>query len=343
MNTIQKDSFKSRTLIIAEVGVNHNGNIEKAKKLIDFASNAGADVVKFQTFTAKTLVVKSAEKAEYQKRLTNHLESQFDMLKKLELSKSHHYELAHHCSRKNIQFLSTAFDIDSIDFLIDLGVPILKIPSGEITNLPYLRHIGSMGKPIVMSTGMANLKEIELALKILYEQGLKKKDLTVLHCNTEYPTPIEDVNLRSMLTIKEKLNVQVGYSDHTLGVEVPIAAVALGAKVIEKHFTLERNDSGPDHAASLEPNELKEMIEKIRNIEKALGSPIKKPSRSEKKNINVARKSLVAKKNIKKGEKFSSKNLTVKRPGTGLSPMEWDSIMGKISKFNFVEDDIIKL
>ncbi len=343
LNTTQKDSIISKTLVIAEAGVNHNGDIQRAKKLIDFASDAGADIVKFQTFKAENLVVRSAEKAQYQKRLTNHSESQFDMIKKLELSKSDHFELIQHCTKRNIQFLSTAFDIDSIDFLMEIDVPFLKIPSGEITNLPYLRHIGSMRKPVIMSTGMSDLYEISSAIKILCEQGLKKKDITVLHCNTEYPSPVEDVNLRAMLTIKKKLDVEVGYSDHTLGIEVPVAAVALGATVIEKHFTLDRNDSGPDHAASLEPGELNSMVEKIRNIEKALGSNVKKPSKSEKKNIIIARKSLVAKTNINRGEKFSSENLTAKRPGSGISPMKWDSVIGKVSNFNFAEDDIIIL
>jgi N,N'-diacetyllegionaminate synthase len=264
------------------------------------------------------------------------------MIKKLELDRAAHESLIDYCNQKNIQFLSTAFDHDSIDLLAELNIPFYKIPSGEITNLPYLCHVGRMGKPVVMSTGMATLQEVEAAMNVLLEAGVKKDDLTILHCNTEYPTPMEDVNLKAMLTIRDKLGVAVGYSDHTRGIEVPVAAVALGASVIEKHFTLDRTLPGPDHAASLEPEELKAMVSAIRNIEKAMGKGVKKPSPSEIKNIPIARKSIVAKKIIKKGEGFSEENLTVKRPGTGLSPMLWDKIIGTRATKNFDLDELVK-
>ena len=330
-----------KTLIIAEAGVNHNGSIDTAKKMIDVAATAGADLVKFQTFKAEALVTQSADKAEYQKNLTDASESQFEMIKKLELDRVAHEELIQHCKQKNIQFLSTAFDHDSIDFLAEMNIPFYKIPSGEITNLPYLRHVASMGKPIFMSTGMSTLEEVRVAMDVLLEAGVKKDDINILHCNTEYPTPVEDVNLRAMLTIESKLGVKVGYSDHTLGIEVAVAAVALGASVIEKHFTLNRTLPGPDHAASLEPKELKAMVTAIRNIEQALGDGVKSPSPSEKKNIPLARKSIVAKKLINKGKTFSKDNLTVKRPGTGISPMEWDKLLGRISNKDYNKDDII--
>jgi N,N'-diacetyllegionaminate synthase len=329
------------TLIIAEAGVNHNGSINRAKKMIDVAAEAGANFVKFQTFKAETLVTHSANKAEYQKELTSTSESQFEMIKKLELDRAAHEELIEYCAKKDICFLSTAFDHDSIDLLSELNIPLYKIPSGEITNMPYLRHIGGMGKPIIMSTGMSTLNEVRDALNILLEGGAKKEDITILHCNTEYPTPMEDVNLKAMLTIKDELGVKIGYSDHTLGIEVPIAAVAMGATVIEKHFTFDRTLPGPDHAASLEPEELKVMVSTIRNIEKAIGNGIKRPSPSEIKNIPVARKSIVAKKLIKKGELFSEENLTVKRPGTGISSMEWPELVGQQSKQNYKPDDLI--
>jgi N,N'-diacetyllegionaminate synthase len=329
--------------IIAEAGVNHNGNMTMAKNLVDAAAYAGADLVKFQTFKAETLVTQSTEKAEYQKNLTGEGESQFEMIKKLELDRAAHESLIDYCNQKNIQFLSTAFDHDSIDLLAELDIPFYKIPSGEITNLPYLRHVGRMDKPVVMSTGMATLQEVQAALNVLLEAGVKKNDLTILHCNTEYPTPMEDVNLKAMLTMRDELGVAVGYSDHTLGIEVPVAAVALGASVIEKHFTLDRTLPGPDHAASLEPHELKEMVSAIRNIEKAMGNGMKKPSPSEIKNIPIARKSIVAKKSIKIGEKFSESNLTVKRPGTGICPMQWDDIMNQKSKKYFNMDDLIEI
>jgi N,N'-diacetyllegionaminate synthase len=332
----------NKTLIIAEAGVNHNGSIETAKRLIDVAIVAGADYVKFQTFKAETLVTQTADKAEYQKELTGAGETQFEMIKKLELNREAHEELIGYCVNKNIQFLSTAFDHDSIDLLAELNIPLFKIPSGEITNLPYLRHIGKMGKPIIMSTGMSTLDEVHNALNILIESGADKEQITILHCNTEYPTPMKDVNLKAMLTIKDELGVNIGYSDHTLGIEVPIAAVAMGATVIEKHFTLDRNMPGPDHRASLEPVELREMVTAIRNIEKAMGSKVKEPSPSEIKNMPIARKSIVAKNPIKKGELFTEENLTVKRPGTGISPMEWNTIIGKAASSDYKMDDLIR-
>ena len=329
-------------IIIAEAGVNHNGSIELAKKLIDIAAEAGADFVKFQTFKAEILVTQTADKAEYQKEITDTDESQFAMIKKLELDRKTHEKLIDYCKTKDIQFLSTAFDHDSIDLLDELNIPLFKIPSGEITNLPYLRHIGKMGKPIIMSTGMSTLDEVHNALNILIESGAEKEQITILHCNTEYPTPMKDVNLKAMLTIKDEMGVNIGYSDHTLGIEVPIAAVAMGATVIEKHFTLDRNMPGPDHAVSLEPEELKAMVTAIRNIEKAMGGGEKKPSSSETKNISVVRKSIVAKMSIKKGELFTEENLTVKRPGTGISPMGWDAVIGKPASSDYEMDDLIR-
>ena len=330
-------------LIIAEAGVNHNGSMESAKRLIDVAVEASADYVKFQTFKAETLVTPNADKAEYQKGLTSADETQFDMIKKLELDRTAHEVLMDYCEQKGIKFLSTSFDHGSIELLAELDIPLFKIPSGEITNLPYLRHIGRMGKPIILSTGMSALDEVRTALTILIKAGAEKDNITILHCNTEYPTPVEDVNLKAMLTIGEELEVKIGYSDHTLGMEVSIAAVAMGATVIEKHFTLDRNLPGPDHAASLEPHELKNMVSAIRNIEKAMGDGEKKPSPSEIKNLPIARKSIVAKKSIKKGEQFSGKNLTVKRPGTGISPMEWDTVISQKAKVNFNKDDMIDI
>lgn len=331
-----------KTTIIAEAGVNHNGNMTMAKKLVDAAADAGADLVKFQTFKAETLVTQSAKKAEYQKILTGEGESQFEMIKKLELDRTAHEELIQYCKIKNIQFLSTAFDHDSIDLLAELNIPFYKIPSGDITNLPYLRHIGRMGKPIIMSTGMSTLEEVRVALNVLLESGAEKNKITILHCNTEYPTPMEDVNLKAMLTIQDELDIAVGYSDHTLGIEIPVAAIALGACVIEKHFTLDRTLPGPDHCASLEPEELKLMVAAIRNIEKAMGDWVKKPSPSEMKNMSIARRSIVAKKPISKGELFSEKNLTVKRPGTGVSPMEWDTYIGRSADKEYQMDDLIE-
>jgi N-acetylneuraminate synthase len=332
----------NQVFIIAEAGVNHNGDLEVAKKLIDVAVEAGADAVKFQTFKTELCVSKGAKKAEYQVENTgNAEETQFDMVKKLELTNQNHYELINYCRTKNIMFLSTPFDHDSIKLLNDLGLEIFKIPSGEITNLPYLRHIGSLNKKVILSTGMANLGEIESALDILSLAGTKKENITVLHANTEYPTPIEDVNLKAMVTIGNVFGVKFGYSDHTLGIEVPVAAVALGANVIEKHFTLDKNMDGPDHKASLEPDELKAMICAIRNITKALGDGIKKPSKSELKNMQVVRKSIVASRDIKIGEILDENNLAVKRPGNGISPMRWDAIIGMVAKKSYKEDELI--
>ena len=333
---------RSPVTIIAEAGVNHNGSIDTAKKMIDAAKESGADLVKFQTFTAESLVTQSADKAEYQKESTGTGESQFEMIKKLELDLATHKKLVQHCEKKGIQFLSTPFDHDSIDLLAELNIPMYKIPSGDITNLPYLRHIGRMGKPVIVSTGMATLEEVRAALNILLETGAEKNQVTVLHCNTEYPTPMEDVNLRAMLTMGDELGVAVGYSDHTLGIEIPVAAVAMGATVLEKHFTLGRTLPGPDHSASLEPNELKAMVVAIRNIEKAMGDGVKKPSLSEVKNISIVCKSIVAKKPIRKGERFSEDNLTVKRPGTGISPMEWDAYIDKSADREYQMDDLIQ-
>ena len=331
------------TLIIAEAGVNHNGNINWARQLIDVAADAGADWVKFQTFNADRLVTKNAKKASYQSQTTDSIESQFAMIHKLELTRDMHETLIEYCKSRGIKFFSTGFESESIDLLIELGLDSFKIPSGEITNLPYLRHVGQYGKPVILSTGMSTLDEIETALNILERAGTSREGITVLHCNTEYPTPMIDVNLRAMLTIRDTFGVQVGYSDHTLGVEVAIAAVALGATVIEKHFTLDRNLPGPDHKASLEPEELKVMVSSIRNIEKAMGDGIKRPSASELKNKFVARKSLVAACAILKGEVFSETNLTVKRPGTGLSPMHWDGVLGCKAPRNFEADELIEL
>jgi N,N'-diacetyllegionaminate synthase len=335
--------IRNKTFIIAEAGVNHNGSIEIAKKMIEVAKECGADAIKFQTFKAEQVISKYAPKAEYQKQTTGEIESQLQMLKKLELSFDDFIVLKEYCDKLGIMFLSTPFDFESIDFLNSLGLEIFKIPSGEITNLPYLEKIGKLRKKVILSTGMADLGEIEDALDILISCGTKKENITVLHCNTEYPTPYEDVNLLAMLTIKEAFKVKVGYSDHTLGIEIPIAAVALGASVIEKHFTLDKNMEGPDHKASLEPHELKAMIDAIRNIEKALGNGIKKPSKSELKNKDIARKSIVAKREIKKGEIFTEDNITVKRPGNGISPMRWYEVLGKVAPRDYKEDEIIEI
>ncbi len=332
-----------KTLIIAEAGVNHNGEIKNAFALIDAAANAGADLVKFQSFKAINLVTQDASKAEYQKKTTDSSESQFEMIKRLELSYEDHVKLENHCNKKEIGFFSTGFDIDSIDMLMEFKLSHIKIPSGEINNLPYLRHIAGKKKPVIMSTGMANMEEIRDALRALVDAGLDKRDLCILHCNTQYPTPMEDVNLKAMLTIKEQFDVEVGYSDHTMGIEIPIAAVALGAKVIEKHITLDRNMIGPDHSSSLEPVEFKDMVKSIRNIEKSLGDGIKRPSASEIKNIPIIRKSIVASMPIKKGDRLSSMNIAIKRPGTGLSPMKWDDLLGLPAKKDFKIDDLIEL
>jgi N,N'-diacetyllegionaminate synthase len=331
-----------KVFIIAEVGVNHNGSIDIARKLIDVAKDAGANAIKFQTFKAEKLVSRFAPKAEYQKETTDKNESQLMMLKKLELNDNEHTELIKHCKEINVDFLSTPFDLESIDLLNHLGLEIFKIPSGEITNLPYLRKVGSLRKRVFMSTGMADMTEIRDALDVLIDAGTRKKDITVLQCNTEYPTPYEDVNLRAMLTIKKAFDVNIGYSDHSLGIEVPIAAVAMGATVIEKHLTLNKNMEGPDHKASIEPHELKSMVTAIKNIEKALGDGTKRPSPSELRNRPIARKSIVAAKDITSGEIFSVENITVKRPGTGISPMQWDRILGEKAKRDFREDELIE-
>jgi N,N'-diacetyllegionaminate synthase len=332
-----------KVVIIAEAGVNHNGDVILAKKLIDVACDAGVDYVKFQTFVAENLVSKQAQKAEYQKQNTNNQETQLEMIKKLELSKSQHFELRDYAQSKNIKFLSTAFDLDSIDLLKDLGITLGKIPSGEITNYPYLVKMAMSFDKIILSTGMSSMKEIREAIDVLLENGRVLSDIIVLHCNTEYPTPMQDVNLLAMIGIKNELKVEIGYSDHTLGIEVPVSAVALGASVIEKHFTLDKTMEGPDHGASLNPGELKAMTLSIRNIEKALGNCEKVITKSEEKNIAIARKSIVAKEDIKKGDVFSADNLTVKRPGTGINPMKWKTILGLIAKKDFKSDDIIEI
>ncbi len=333
-----------KVIIIAEAGVNHNGSMEIAKQLIDAAALAGVDYVKFQTFNADKLVSKNALKADYQKKnMQSEDDSQYEMLKKLELSPAQHIELIKYCQSKNIKFFSTAFDLESIDFLSTLNLGLWKIPSGEITNYPYLKQIALKNEEVILSTGMCELVDIRNALDVLLKFGIKKEQITLLHCNTEYPTPMEDVNLNAMKTMVAKFGVRVGYSDHTQGIEVPIAAVALGASIIEKHFTLDRNMDGPDHKASLEPEELKAMVNAIRNIEKAIGSKEKKVSISEQKNIVVARKSIVAATMISKGELFTEENLTVKRPGDGLSPMLWESLLGLEAKKDFKLDDKIEL
>ncbi|GAA4654148.1 N-acetylneuraminate synthase [Anaerocolumna aminovalerica] len=329
-----------RTYIIAEAGVNHNGDFELAKMMILEGKKAGVDAVKFQTFKAGNLVSSNAKKADYQMKSTDNKESQQDMLKKLELSFREFCLLKEYAAELNIDFISTPFDEESVDFLNSLNMPFWKIPSGEITNLPYLLKIAKTKKPIILSTGMCTLQEIEEALNIFGDYN--REDITVLHCNTEYPTPFKDVNLNAMKTLEKKFHVKVGYSDHTQGFEVPVAAVALGAVVIEKHFTLDKNMPGPDHKASLEPDELKEMVKAIRNIETALGNGEKHPSESEKKNIAVARKSIVAKKDIKKGDIFTEENITTKRPGNGISPMEWFRVLGRKAKKDFQKDELIE-
>lgn len=331
----------NKVFVVAEAGVNHNGNIEIARKLVDVAVMAGADAVKFQTFKAENLVCRNAHKADYQMKTTNQKESQFDMLKKLELTPEMHEQLINYCRQKGIMFLSTPFDIDSLYYLMELGIDIIKLPSGEITNYPLLREVGKTGKRVILSTGMSTLAEIKETIKVLRDNG--NKEITVLHCNTEYPTPYRDVNLLAMMTLKHELGVSVGYSDHTQGIEVPIAATALGAEIIEKHFTLDKSMEGPDHKASLEPNELQAMVSAIRNIELALGSSKKEPSESEKKNIEIARKSIVAKCKIKAGEMFTENNLATKRPGNGISPMKWTEILGQEAIRDFEEDDLIEL
>ena len=324
------------TFIIAEAGVNHNGSVELAKQLVDKAVFAGVDCIKFQTFKAKNLVNKGAKKADYQVANTKNNDSQLSMLQKLELSFQDFVELKNYCDSKNIMFLSTPFDNESIEFLANLGMPIFKVPSGEITNLPYLRKINSYKREVILSTGMATLDEIRDALNVL-----KDCKVSLLHCTTEYPCPYDGVNMNAMLTLKDEFGLEVGYSDHTQGIEIPIMAVSMGAKIIEKHFTLDKNMEGPDHKASLEPQELKAMVDSIRNIEKAFGSGVKEPQEAEKKNIAIARKSIVAKCDIKKGEILTEQNITTKRPGNGISPMKWDEILGTVANKDYVEDELI--
>lgn len=333
----------SHTIIIAEAGVNHNGSLKMAKQLVDVAKNAGADYVKFQTGVPEKVISVFAEQAEYQKVNTGIRESQLDMVRKIMLSFADFVTLKEYCDRIGIKFLSTPFDFDAIDFLASLQMDYMKIPSGEITNLPYLRKIARLKIPVILSTGMSDMKEIEMALDVLVKNGMQQDNITLLHCNTEYPTPYEDVNLKAMLTLRDTFGVRIGYSDHTQGIEVPIATVAMGAEIIEKHFTLDRALPGPDHKASLEPNELKAMVTSIRNIEQALGSGIKTISVSERKNMAIARKSIVAAKTIKAGEIYTEENLTVKRPGNGISPMMWDSVLGLKAKRNFQYDEPIEL
>lgn len=333
---------RDKVFIIAEAGVNHNGSLDRAREMVAIAADAGADAVKFQTFKAETLATRSAVKADYQKKTSARDESQFEMLKKLELSHSAHSELIKTCELNGIEFLSSPFDLETIDMLRGLGIQKWKIPSGEITNLPYLKKIASFGQEIILSTGMANLDEIKAALLVFTTAGIPLNIITVLHCNTEYPTPFQDVNLNAMQTIRDSFpGVKIGYSDHTEGIEVPIAAVAMGATVIEKHFTLDKNLPGPDHRASLSPDELTQMVRSVRNIEAALGDGIKKLSQSEKKNLSIARKSIVAACTIPAGEIFTINNLIVKRPGNGLSPMKWDYIIGKRAKKNYSKDELI--
>lgn len=331
-------------IIIAEAGVNHNGSLEVAKKLIDIAAEAGVDYVKFQTFKSELLVSKTAVKAEYQQRnLKDSNNSQYDMLKKLELTPEQHLLLIDYCKDKGVKFLSTAFDLESVDFLIDLHLGIWKIPSGEITNYPYLVKIAEQKEPVILSSGMSEYKDIEDAISVLLRNGVSKENLTVLHCNTEYPTSMKDVNLLAMRSIADRFDVKVGYSDHTLGTDVPIAAVALGASVIEKHFTLSREMEGPDHKASLEPAELINMVTSIRNIELALGNGVKSVSISEQRNLQVARKSIVAACHIDEGDVFTEHNLTVKRPGNGISPMRWKEVLGTVANMQYEPDDLILL
>lgn len=333
-----------RTLIIAEVGVNHNGDINMAKKLIAEAACAGADVVKFQTFIASNIASIDAPTADYQKRATDNCQSQLEMLRGLELSKEDHLVLIEECRKNKISFFSTAFDFDSFDMLVELGcLERIKIPSGELTNFALLRHVSRFGRPLILSTGMANLGEVEAAINLIESSGTARNLITVLHCTTEYPAPMEEVNLLAMVSMRNAFGVKVGYSDHTLGFEVPIAAVALGAVVIEKHFTLDRNLPGPDHKASLEPSEFKVMVDGIRNIERALGDGIKRPSVSELKNKSIARKSIVAREQINAGEIFTEENLCVKRPGSGISPMLWDAVIGRNACRNFAIDELIEL
>jgi len=330
------------TLIIAEAGVNHNGDPTLARRMVEAAADAGADLVKFQTFGADRLVAAHAPKAAYQERTTGG-GTQHAMIRPLELSRAAHELLIAHCRSSGIGFLSSAFDLESLELLVELGAERFKVPSGEITNLPYLRRVGSFGKPVILSSGMSTLGEVESALAVLEDAGTPRRRITVLHCTTDYPTPMEDVNLRAMRTIGAALGVAVGYSDHTTGIEIAVAAVALGATVVEKHFTLDRALPGPDHGASLEPGELKAMVQAIRNVERALGDGIKRPSASELKNRSIVRKSLVATRAIRAGEPFSADNLTAKRPGGGLSPMRWDEVLGRPAPRDFAPDEVVHL
>lgn len=333
----------NKTLIIAEAGVNHNGRIEHALRMIDIASDAGVDAVKFQTYKAENVMTGWAPKAAYQKETTNNAESQLEMVRKYELNQEAHQKLIAYCKTKGCMFMSTPHDMNSIDLLSDLGLNIFKIPSGEITDLPYLRKIGKLGKKVILSTGMADMTEIRSALEVLVNSGTRKEDITVLHCTTNYPTNFSNVNLLAMRSIGDELGVKVGFSDHTVGIEASVAAVALGAIVIEKHFTLDKNMEGPDHKASVDPSELRSMVRAIRNIEVALGSCRKVLLASEIDNLRIVRKSIVAAKDIKKGELFSEDNITVKRPATGISPMEWDNIIGMSSGRDFAQDELIEL
>jgi N,N'-diacetyllegionaminate synthase len=337
-----QEAIAAQTLVIAEAGVNHNGDLDMALRLVDVAADAGADFVKFQTFSANRLATAAARKADYQAATSGGDESQLAMLRRLELSAEAHVQIVARCRERSIAFLSTGFDIESVDFLIGLGIPLIKIPSGELTNLPYLRHVGALGLPTVLSTGMAELDEVAQAITALETAGLPRKRLTVLHCTTEYPAPYADVNLRAMQAMRSAFGVEVGYSDHTPGIEVAIAAVALGARVIEKHFTLDCDLPGPDHRASLRPEQLVAMVRAIRNVELALGSRDKRPSDAERKNKAVARKSIVAARAIQAGELFSADNLTVKRPGTGVSPMRWDELIGRPARRDYVIDEMIE-
>jgi len=332
-----------KTIIIAEAGVNHNGDLEIAKRLIEVAAKAGADYVKFQTFTANELVTQNAMRADYQIKNTNINESQFQMIQRLELKREYHQPLIDYSNLCGIKFLSTAFDINSLEFLDSLGVDLFKIPSGEITNYPYLKTVASYGKKIILSTGMSTLADVDNAISVLMKFGSLREDITILHCTTEYPAPIDEVNLLAMNVLKTSFGVDVGYSDHTMGIIIPISAVSLGASIIEKHFTLDRNMEGPDHKASLEPDELISMVESIRMVEKALGDGIKKVTSSELININIARKSLVANTYIKKGEIFTSQNVSVKRPGSGISPMRYDEIIGRFAIRDFDINELIEV
>ncbi len=335
--------MKLKTYVIAEIGVNHNGNLNIARELIDAATDAGADAVKFQTYQTNLLVTRTASKATYQIAATGKSESQYEMLSSLQLSYEQHHTLMMYCQEREVEFLSSPFDIESIDSLIEMGVSKIKIPSGELTNLPYLRHIGSLGKPIIMSTGMATLNEVRSAMDVLESAGAMRAKITLLHCSTEYPASISGVNLKAMITLKDTFNVQVGYSDHTIGSEVSLAAVAMGASVIEKHLTLDCRSYGPDHKASMEPNDFKLMINAIRNVEMAFGSGEKKPNSTEMNNSNIVRKSLFANDAIKKGELFTEDNIISKRPANGISPMEWDNVIGQVAKKYFHKDDLIEL